>query len=635
MAWVARLGRVWVALARATRGDIEGEGGILFARMKRLLAVAGTGLLVASAFVAPALADDPANQYFLATWQRTDLPVANLQVSRTWMWGPQANTPGMTEPYQQAPNGQRTVQYFDKSRMEINSAESPTSPWYVTNGLLSKELITGQMQIGDNQFEPRTPAEINVAGDPDDPNGVMYSSLTERLAIEGDRTGELVEERINQAGTVTLDTSLANQNVTYGQYVPNTGHNVATPFWEFMNSSGLVYENGQYVNSALFLNAYYATGFPITEPYWVNALVDGVAELVLMQCFERRCLTYTASNPSGWQVEAGNVGQHYYAWRYGSTPSGAQIAFQVQYANGNSDLWVVNPDGSGAAQLTDDPNDIDDSPTWSPNRTQIAFAANPNGNFDIYLMEADGSGITPLTTDSADDRWPTWQPGSGSEIAYACGPNVCIINDQLQINTLTNFPNGFPANLSWSPDGTKIAFDFTPIGGTGDVYWVSLDGQTLEQITDNPAHDDVHPTWSPDGTKLAFSVNNRGEQLYSIYTANSDGTGIDDVTDGGPTGASDEAPVWSPTGSLVAFVRFSNGQGDIATIDMTSFAFNQLTENPTDTDEGPTWSADGSQIAFWANPGGATNIYVMDNDGNNIVQITSNIGEAMNPMWVK
>jgi hypothetical protein len=38
---------------------------------------------------------------------------------------------------------------------------------------------------------------------------------------------------------------------------------------------------------------------------------------VLLQCFERRCLTYAPDNPPGWQVEAGNVGQHYHAWRYG------------------------------------------------------------------------------------------------------------------------------------------------------------------------------------------------------------------------------------------------------------------------------------------------------------------------------
>jgi hypothetical protein len=38
--------------------------------------------------------------------------------------------------------------------------------------------------------------------------------------------------------------------------------------------------------------------------------------VVLVQVFERRVLTYTPSNPDGWKVEAGNVGQHYYTWRY-------------------------------------------------------------------------------------------------------------------------------------------------------------------------------------------------------------------------------------------------------------------------------------------------------------------------------
>ena len=45
--------------------------------------------------------------------------------------------------------------------------------------------------------------------------------------------------------------------------------------------------------------------------------VGGVERDVLLQCFERRCLTYTPSNPDGWKVEMGNVGRHYYAWRYG------------------------------------------------------------------------------------------------------------------------------------------------------------------------------------------------------------------------------------------------------------------------------------------------------------------------------
>jgi hypothetical protein len=56
----------------------------------------------------------------------------------------------------------------------------------------------------------------------------------------------------------------------------------------------------------------------LTEAYWTSVLVAGMPSQVLVQVFERRVLTYTPSNPVGWTVEAGNVGRHYYQWRYGS-----------------------------------------------------------------------------------------------------------------------------------------------------------------------------------------------------------------------------------------------------------------------------------------------------------------------------
>ena len=54
------------------------------------------------------------------------------------------------EPYADAPGGTRLVQYFDKSRMEINNPGGDrTSKFFVTNGLLSIELISGK--IADRQ----------------------------------------------------------------------------------------------------------------------------------------------------------------------------------------------------------------------------------------------------------------------------------------------------------------------------------------------------------------------------------------------------------------------------------------------------------------------------------------------------
>ncbi|MFW6074894.1 MAG: hypothetical protein ACOC9Y_04815, partial [Chloroflexota bacterium] len=265
-----------------------------------------------------AVAEAPANDAFQRTWERTDQPVADGDASRTWMWGPEAFTGALTEAYAESPGGERTVQYFDKSRMEITDPDADAgSIWYVTNGLLVVELITGQMQTGNDEFAARSPATVNVAGDADDPDGPTYATFATLLDASPSPAGTVITSTVARDATVGDDPALADQGVTVAIVDDVTNHAIAAPFWEFMNSTGAVLENGQLVQASLFENAYFATGRPITEPYWADVQVGGTERLVLLQCFERRCLTYTPDNPAGWQVEAGNVGQHYYTWRYG------------------------------------------------------------------------------------------------------------------------------------------------------------------------------------------------------------------------------------------------------------------------------------------------------------------------------
>jgi hypothetical protein len=290
------------------------------ARRARPLAIALVLVFTLVPFLAgPASAAEPGNTHFLGTWQRTDLPVFDLLVNRTWMWGPEANSDVLKEPYAESPGGQRTVQYFDKSRMEITHPDGePTSIWYVTNGLLVVELITGQMQVGDNLFEDREPAEVPVAGDLSDDEGPTYLTFAGQLDAAPAEIGDVYTSRVSRSGQVTNDPTLVAQGVTAAHLDEVTGHAVATPFWAFMNSTGLVHQGGQFVEDLLFKDPLFATGRPITEAYWAEVLIGNVPTDVLMQCFERRCLTYNPSNPEGWQVEAGNVGIHYYEWRYGT-----------------------------------------------------------------------------------------------------------------------------------------------------------------------------------------------------------------------------------------------------------------------------------------------------------------------------
>jgi len=265
-------------------------------------------------------AEAPGNDTFRRTWERTDKPVVDDTAQRTWMWGPQANSKVIPEDYAEAPGGSRDVQYFDKSRMEDNAYRG-TDPWDVTNGLLVVELVSGQMQIGDAQFEPRTPATIGVAGDPGDTTGPTYAAMANVMYAPPYADGQVITLRIDRDGMISDDPALSGHGVTAAHLVELEGldHQVASPFWTFMNSDALIDEDGQTVTGKLFENAFYATGFPIAEAFWATVMVDGTTHDVLIQCFQRRCLTYTPGNDPGWEVEAGNVGLHYYDWRYNTT----------------------------------------------------------------------------------------------------------------------------------------------------------------------------------------------------------------------------------------------------------------------------------------------------------------------------
>jgi hypothetical protein len=291
---------------------------------RKVLFQLGICLLLLFALLPTGLsAESFADSAFESVWQRTDKPIADGRVARSWMWGPEPFTGALYESYAESPGGSRLVQYFDKSRMEINDPDGDrSSQWFVTNGLLVREMVDGRVQIGDSSYETRSPAQEAVAGDPvaNNPSCPVYGSFT-YLTWEPaeNRSGQKVTATLARDGTVGDDPSKADYAGTaIAHYEEATGHNVPQVLWDFMNQTGLIYSGGSYYNGKV-VDWLFAMGYPISEPYWARCTVGGEEKDVLVQLFERRVLTYTPSNPANWQVEMGNVGQHYYTWRYGST----------------------------------------------------------------------------------------------------------------------------------------------------------------------------------------------------------------------------------------------------------------------------------------------------------------------------
>ncbi len=237
--------------------------------------------------------------------------MASGEASRSWLWGPQPG-PQLEE---DGPDGEPVeVQYFDKARMELNSAVTdPNSPWRVTTGLLVAEMV------GLSGKSAGKPAALVVAGDQAEANP-RYSDFYPKLLMEAyDSTGQVADMKMPGRGKPQGNVPT---NVRYARFVAATHHNIPDVFWRYLNSDGPVEGAGGEIEVGQLFDWVYLMGYPISEPYWATLIIDGKPELTLVQLFQRRVLTFVPSFDVGWQVQMGNVGAAYHKWRYTDTQVG-------------------------------------------------------------------------------------------------------------------------------------------------------------------------------------------------------------------------------------------------------------------------------------------------------------------------
>ena len=286
----------------------------------------------------------------------------------------------------------------------------------------------------------------------------------------------------------------------------------------------------------------------------------------------------------------------------GATTSGTngRIAFSST-RDGNSELYSVGPDGGSGQRLTWT-SATEQSPAWSPDGGKIAYTrASIGGRMQIWVMNADGSGqaqVSPKTTDNVDDNSPAWSP-DGSRIAFASTRggtwNLWLINpDGTGLNKITDV---FSNDPSWSPDGTQLAY----VGLTG-IGVVGADGSNPHTISAAGAFPSG-PAWSPDGRHIVFTRNDSGGYAGELSLAAADGSGEVQLTSGG---FHNGGAAWSPDGTKIVFGRSADtvGGSSLWTIDANGLGLTQLTSGGDAL--GPDWGT--SQVAPQPSPPDAPSI---------------------------
>jgi serine/threonine protein kinase/Tol biopolymer transport system component len=185
------------------------------------------------------------------------------------------------------------------------------------------------------------------------------------------------------------------------------------------------------------------------------------------------------------------------------SPDGEYILFASNRTTGRPRIYKMKVDDQTVTLLSDK-FARDMNPAWSPDGEKISYVSTYKGFKEIWIMDADGKNRRPFTkSTSANDLYPDWS-NDGTVILftqYSFSGNVPILAaGYYDENKYTEFEIRIgPVPMreaEYSPDGFWLVFEGWPEGGNHEIYIMTTNGASMQQVTHNPGYD-FDPTWRP------------------------------------------------------------------------------------------------------------------------------------------